>query len=173
VDARQRAFLGNVPEMALPRESPSSLDLTLEDAKLQATVKTYTDKLAAAVEGKTDVLGVAIAINGKIDSADVYESDALFRKFWPKLLKAAAEDAVAALQVGQTVFGAPSAREVAAWIQAPREGTAVKRTAAERFAGRFRAVQVETEGDVVLDTEDEAAGVPVHRTYLQKLREEK
>lgn len=169
VKGRQRALAGNVPGLKLPSLSPSSLDLTLEEPKLKAAVKAYTDKLASIIEGRRNVLGVAVVINGKIDSADVYGSSALFRKFWPKLLKAAAVDAVAARRQGQ-LFRPPPAKDVAAWLEAPREGSAVKRTATERMGEHFRAVHVETADDVLLDTVDERTAASIHRTYLKKLK---
>ena len=48
-----------------------------------------------ALKGKADVIGVAVAINGQVEGAEVYGSAALCRKLWPKLLKSAATDALA------------------------------------------------------------------------------
>jgi ARG/rhodanese/phosphatase superfamily protein len=42
------------------------------------------------------IVGVAVAVNGKMLSVDIFESTPLFKKFWPKLLKSYALDAVAA-----------------------------------------------------------------------------
>ena len=39
------------------------------------------------------IVGVIVAINGKVQSMDVFESTPLFRKLWPKLLKSYALDA--------------------------------------------------------------------------------
>ena len=50
--------------------------------------------LEAAGETESDVVGYVFAINGKINSADIYASNALFRKLWPRLLKAAATEAI-------------------------------------------------------------------------------
>ena len=43
------------------------------------------------------MIGYVFAINGHVNSADVYASRALFVKLWPKLLKASAVEAVAEL----------------------------------------------------------------------------
>ncbi|MFX5484718.1 DUF6569 family protein, partial [Acinetobacter baumannii] len=43
----------------------------------------------------SDVVGYAFAINGKVNSADVYASHDLFKKLWPKLLNSSAVEAVA------------------------------------------------------------------------------
>ena len=50
-----------------------------------------------AADGKSDVIGMALCINGKVEGAEVYGSAALFQKLWPKLLKSAATDALAQL----------------------------------------------------------------------------
>jgi hypothetical protein len=42
------------------------------------------------------IVGVAVAVNGKVLSVDTFESTPLFKKFWPKLLKSYALDAVSA-----------------------------------------------------------------------------
>jgi hypothetical protein len=52
------------------------------------------------------IIGVAVAVNGKMLSVDMFESTPLFRKFWPKLLKSYALDAIAA---PRTKKGAKSA----------------------------------------------------------------
>ena len=43
------------------------------------------------------MIGYVFAINGHINSADVYASRALFLKLWPKLLEASAVEAIAEL----------------------------------------------------------------------------
>src|SRR5437016_5781187 len=86
--------------------SPSSYQLALENKEVQASSDRYFKALAGIVDGKTDVIGYVFAINGKINSADVYASNALFRKLWPKLLQASAIEAVAELRRGEK-FAAP------------------------------------------------------------------
>src|SRR5262249_43516262 len=52
---------------------------------------------AKALEGKAagdDIIGFVFAVNGRINSADVYPSNGLFRKMWPKLLIASVTEAV-------------------------------------------------------------------------------
>jgi hypothetical protein len=57
------------------------------------------------------VIGYGFAINGKINSADVYASHELFLKLWPKLLNASSVEAVADEQAGKS-YPAPAAKEV-------------------------------------------------------------
>ena len=78
--------------------SVSSLQLAVENRKVQETAASYTRALAGVVRGKADVIGYVFAINGMVNSADVYASSQLFKKLWPKLLKANAIEAIAELQ---------------------------------------------------------------------------
>jgi hypothetical protein len=77
-------------------ESPTSLQLTLEDKKLEKLQVEYINALSGIVNGKNDVVGFAAAINGNVVGAEIYGSHVLFIKSWPVLLKASAIQAVAA-----------------------------------------------------------------------------
>jgi hypothetical protein len=80
-------------------ESHSSLQLALENKELAARQERYVKALQDAGKDDTDIVGYAIAVNGKIASADVYASNGLFRKLWPRLLKSAATEAIGADEV--------------------------------------------------------------------------
>lgn len=76
-------------------DSATSLQLTLENKDLLAKLEGYDKALAKVLEGKNNVIGFAVAINGKVTGAEVFGSSALFQKVWPRLLNAAAVDALA------------------------------------------------------------------------------
>ena len=78
-------------------ESNSSLQLTLENKSVQESSEVYIKHLSPIIEKETDVVGYAFAINGRFNSADVYASGALFRRLWPKLLKASSVEAITEL----------------------------------------------------------------------------
>ena len=59
--------------------------------ELQAYLKT----LERPVANRQQVVGAIVAINGKVEAVDVFQSTPLFQKLWPKLLKADALDALA------------------------------------------------------------------------------
>ncbi len=90
-------------------ESRTSLALALENDRLRTARDTLIEEGAANDKGQAaadeaatvaaqepDVIGYVFAINGKLNSGDIYPSAALFRKMWPKLLKAAAIEAISA-----------------------------------------------------------------------------
>ena len=53
----------------------------------------FVESLQDKVANQENVVGVIVAVNGKIDGVDVFESTPLFKKLWPKLLKSYALEA--------------------------------------------------------------------------------
>jgi hypothetical protein len=53
----------------------------------------YLSQLLAPIDEMENIVGVIVAVNGEVDSMDIFESTPLFRKLWPKLLKSYALDA--------------------------------------------------------------------------------
>ncbi len=80
------------------KESDTSLQLSLEVKEVRAALGRYVDKLEKITKDKNDVIGYVFAINGKVVSADIYGSSAMFSKLWPRLLKATATEAFAEMQ---------------------------------------------------------------------------
>jgi hypothetical protein len=144
--------------------SASSLQLSLEDKKVQEMTDSYIKKLAGIVNGKQDVIGYAFAINGKINSADVYGSSALFLKLWPKLLKASAVEAVAELR-RDAKFEAVPAESVQAFFADAEKGDASE----DEVTGRVKRVTRESDKDILFETRDQKQGGGwLHRSYMKK-----
>ena len=92
--AKNQSRLSEAIGMAAPAAaSPSSYQLTLENKAVTEISSGYQKSLEKIVEGKPDVIGFVFSINGKINSAEIYASHDLFRRLWPKLIKAAAVEA--------------------------------------------------------------------------------
>jgi hypothetical protein len=53
----------------------------------------YIEKVQKPVAEHQQVVGVIVAVDGKVETMDVFESTPLFKKLWPKLLKSYALDA--------------------------------------------------------------------------------
>lgn len=93
--AKQQSKLSNkLGAQVTAKPSPSSFELTMEHEKVAKATENHVKSLSSIVNGKNDVIGFAFAINGKINSADIYASNKLFAKLWPKLLKSSAVEAV-------------------------------------------------------------------------------
>ena len=97
----QDKLSSNVGGRVNSEASASSLQLALENKKVVATADEFINNLSGIIEGKDDVIGYAFVINGKINSADIYASNFLFKKLWLKLLKATAIEAVAEMKDGK------------------------------------------------------------------------
>jgi hypothetical protein len=89
--ARWSEILG---EPVAAAESESSLQLSLENEKLKKVQAEYVSALKPKGEAGEDVVGYAVAVNGRIKSAEIYSSNGLFRKMWNKQLEAGAVEAV-------------------------------------------------------------------------------
>ena len=102
--------------------SQSSLQLALENEKLKGAQDAYLKVLSQEGEKDGDVIGYVFAINGKLNSAEVYPSNGLFRKMWPKLLKASVTEAIGQKNAGND--SAPTSDKALAFLDEARKGTA-------------------------------------------------
>ncbi|HEV7999066.1 MAG TPA: DUF6569 family protein [Planctomycetaceae bacterium] len=103
-DKSQQAVWDNVSKNneALRVESESgTFTRSYADKRVQSELEPYVAGLTAKVSGQSRVVGAIVAINGKIESLDVFESTPLFRKLWPKLLKSYALDAVSTVDAAK------------------------------------------------------------------------
>jgi hypothetical protein len=144
--------------------SESSLQLTLESPQVQESVKPTVEKLLPVVDGKRDVIGFAYAINGQVNSAEVYASHALFARLWPKLLRASAVEALAERKEGETA-PAVSAESVRDFLADAERGKAYL----QGVGKRTQQVMQETDRGLLFETRDRQQGDAwVHRSYLKK-----
>src|SRR5882762_11517423 len=145
--------------------SPTSFQLALENKEVQKTSDSYFKALAGIVNGKPDVIGYVFAINGKINSADVYASTSLFKKLWPKLLQASAIEAVADLHRGEK-FAAPAADAVKGFLDDSPKGADEKQ---KDVSSRVQMVTRESKENVFFETRDRSkSDAWVHRNYIKK-----
>jgi hypothetical protein len=145
--------------------SPTSFQLALENRQVQTSADSYVKALDRIVDGKPDVIGYVFAINGKINSADVYASSVLFKKLWPKLLQASAIEAVAELRRGEK-FDAPAPGDVQGFLDDSPKGTDEKQ---KDVSSRVQMVTRESKENVFFETRDRAkSDAWVHRNYIKK-----
>jgi len=142
--------------------SPSSLQLSLENEKLKQTQSAYIAALQGAGESGDNIVGYVFAINGKINSGDVYASNALFRKMWSKLLAANVTEAISVKEAAGAA-APPPVKDVEAFLATASTGVKAERAinASVRLATR--------DGNASLYAETRRAdGSWVHRNYLAK-----
>lgn len=146
--------------------SASSLQLSLESKDLASVTKGYLDALKPLLDGKTDVIGFAFAINGEINSAEIYNNKNLFRALWPKLLESAITEAIAEAREGD--LPKVEARQVGAFFATALEGTTTER----QVWKTTRVVSLSTPNTVMFETIDiDASNTWIHKSFVNKGRE--
>lgn len=143
--------------------SSSSLQLSLENKKVVANIDEYVRALSGIIAGKSDVIGYAFAINGKINSADVYVSNSLFKKVWIKNLKATATEAVAESR-GVRLADPVKADAVKGFIDETERARAKEKT----VSAGARLVTREDKDNVMVEARDAKSDVVIHKTYVRK-----
>ena len=145
-------------------KASSSFELSVENAKVKETTAAYINALSRVLQNKPDVIGYVFAINGHVNSADVYASRGLFVKLWPKLLKASAVEAVAELNKDDEA--SPIAAEVVETFLADSEKPTA---AAKEVTTRVRMVTREDDKNIFFETQDRTQkDAWVHRNYIRK-----
>ena len=144
--------------------SASSLELAVENDKVKESTDDYIKALSNITGNKTDVIGYVFAINGHVNSADIYASRALFAKLWPKLLKANATEAVAEKQIDS--LAKPVTDElIRGFIAEAEKGTESQKPVSRRV----HLVTKEDDKNVFYETRDRAQnGAWIHRNYIRK-----
>jgi hypothetical protein len=153
----------NVGGRVNDEKSATSLQLTLENKKVAATADEFVNKLSGIVDGKDDVIGYAFVVNGKINSADIYASNFLFKKLWLKLLKATAIEAVAEMQTDKPTK-LVKIDEIKQFMSESDEGEKQERA----VNNRNKAVTRTTKENVVFESRDEKNNVVLHKSYVKK-----
>jgi hypothetical protein len=163
----QNGLQGQLGQDLRSKQSPSSLQLTVENKEVRKGIKPYVRALSSAVQGKKNVIGFAFAINGIINSADMYASSELFGKQWSRLLDAAALEALMELQEKEKVPSV-TAPEVLSFLKKADSGKPIEIGATDRI----RIVMTETDQCFYFQTLDrKRQDTPIHRSYLKKLDE--
>jgi hypothetical protein len=161
----QSRLSDNVGAPVRSAQSASSLQLALENEKLIDAQKDYVNALKAKGEEANDIVGFVFAINGQINSADLYPSNGLFRKMWGKLVTASAIEAIGHRNAPNVA--PPSTETVTAFLIAAEAGRSSEKPL---NAG----LKLETrDSDKAYYFETARAGAAssagwVHRNYLAK-----
>jgi len=145
-------------------QSTSSLQLSLENEKLKEARIAYIKALQPGGEKDADVVGYVVAINGKMSAANIYPSNALFRKMWEKQLAAVVTEAIGEKPgAAPATTPPPPSPAVKDFLAAAEKGKSYERPLA---AGMRQEVR---DADKSLYNEARSAdGNWIHRSYLAK-----
>ena len=164
VTVAQEKLSANINASVANTISASSYELSVENSKVKETSAEYINALSAIVQSKNDVIGYVFAINGHVNSADVYASRALFIKLWPKLLKASAVEAIA--ELNKDVEVKPIVSETVEAFLAESEKPSAS---AKEVTRRVKMVTREDDNNIFFETQDRSQKDGwVHRNYIKK-----
>lgn len=141
--------------------SPSSMQMTLETPAVLRSTEAYINALSNAA-ADPDVVGFAFAINGRMNSAEVYATHDLFIRLWPKLLKSAAVEAVSEYRPGVR-FAAATKQDAQSLLKdGPGAGNS------RELNARTKVESKDTPASAIFQTRDQASGTWVHMSYIAK-----
>jgi hypothetical protein len=122
------------------------------DPKILKLIEVYVQELDRPVAKQHRVVGAMVAVDGKMETVDVFASTPLFEKMWPKLLKGHALDAVvAASGKSEKKPGPPTLKDAGEFMKAAMEAGVQKKTAGKglvvtkRDSDRLSAYQADEE----------------------------
>jgi hypothetical protein len=95
VEKLQTKLSRNAGQAVNAPESPTSLQLALENRAVEDRLTGYERALGSILRGSRSAVGYVIAVNGKVTGAEVFGSSAVLAKAWPKALRSAATEALA------------------------------------------------------------------------------
>jgi hypothetical protein len=140
---------------------------SLENKNLDRIKKEFLDEFAPLLNGKTDVIGFAYAINGELNSAEVYNNKNLFRALWPKLLDSAVTEAVAECDNDRKYQNIPTS-EMKSFFETALSGSAKERTVSKSTLVRT----ITTPKTVLFETVDlKTDGIWIHKSFINKGKE--
>jgi hypothetical protein len=164
VEARQEKMSNSLSDEVRSVEYPSSLPLALESEPVQKSVEPYVSHLSSIVEQSNDVRGVVLTINNELIGGDVYASNVMFMRLWPRLLKAAAIEAVTELPMKLDTEGV-TIEAIRSFLVHSEQGAET----IEEITARTHVVKREIENSLFFETRDmDNAGAWIHRSYLTK-----
>lgn len=159
----QRKLSANLAAGIRSKRSASSLQLSLEHQKLVEARQKMAAALAPHGAKAKDIIGYAFAINGEINSAEIYPSNGLFVKMWPKLLKASVTEAIAKKDAKRSAQMAPAVGAVQTFLDDAARGKPERSKLHTDLARERR----ETKKALSLRTE-RADGTVVHLSVLAR-----
>jgi ARG and Rhodanese-Phosphatase-superfamily-associated Protein domain len=162
----QTKLTGNLGASVSSAQSGSSLQLALENEKLMDAQKLYINALKAAGESSDDIVGFIFAVNGELNSADVYPSNGLFRKMWTKLLTASVIEAIG--HKDEPAVAPPEAAAASAFLAAAEAGKSSEKALNAGVKLQTREADKAYLFETARAPSPSAPAAWVHRNYLAK-----
>lgn len=161
VSKAQRKLTENLGAPVAASASVSSLQLSLENERLETARKAFLASMEKSA-GADDIVGYVFAVGGKLNSGDVYASNALFRKMWGKQLEAAVTEAIAEKDAKASAL--PAIDDIKAFMTRAEGGAS---TEAKLLGDTLVRETRDSEKALVAETR-RASGGMVHKAYVAR-----
>lgn len=135
--------------------------LAAEDPQVQKKAGEYVKALEGVTRDREELVGMAYAVNGETNTAEIYASSGLFLKLWPKLLKGAALEALSK-KPEKPAAKSVGADQIAAFLADSAKGEGRQRA----LPGDMQAKIYQGKDAVLFDTE--IKGEILHRQIIRK-----
>jgi len=129
-----------------------ALTRAYDDGHLAKKCQVYENQIRYRIQGK-NVVGVVVAVSGRVVAADIFASPSLFQRYWPKLLKSYALEALSA---GKTPAGQINQLAAESFLYRS-EGKA----SSENKKGIYRVTEHKLGDDASFELEYTASAQPV------------
>lgn len=163
VQRTQQALTRNLAGSVQSPLSATSLQLTLEHPLVWQGTDAMLNDLARIPDKHAQAIGMVTVVNGKIRSADLYASNDLFRRTWPRMVKAASVEALSAPRGREASL--PTREQVISFLTEAEQGTATQQTTNRGFG----VVRQESPNVLLIDSCDARRdNLVMHRSILVK-----
>jgi hypothetical protein len=152
---------GNTPRYSGANNS-GSLELVQSDVNVKKAVDAYVAELEPSGSA-ADAVGFAFCVNGEINTVEIFQDPALFVGQWPKLLRAAAAEALAK-KPKTAIPNRVTSQDVLAFVQQQR-GSAKKTS---QRAGKAATVTTYDKKEAAIFITTDEAGNVVRCQYIKK-----
>ena len=161
----QEKLGASVGQDVTAKESASSLQLTLENKQLSAKLSEYKSAFLHLLANQQHVIGYAFAINGQLNTADIFANQVLLKKLWPKIVDAAATESVSEYDKSLSIQ-TPKPKSVQVWLKQAEQG---KKSTRQLKPGLTQET-VESGQDVRFDTYSVEGGTKklYRQSYIKK-----
>lgn len=138
----------------------SSLNEEMDDEKMKQAYAEYEKAFAKLLDRYPQAVGLAYALNGKIYTIELFQANGLFKKAYPKLLKAYASEAV--VNPAHTEIKTVTNDDVKNFLAEMEKGELKKQDIKDN-----RIIQLENDRGITFAVKDKLDRV-IHRQYVQK-----
>lgn len=146
-------------------QSETSLQLTLENKKLEEAEKDYLKHLINITKDQADAVGYAFVINGKINSAEIFSAKSLFQKLWPKLIKASIVEAISDKTDNKNIK-LPTAMDIKNFLVDSEKS---RETSVKKVSKNVDVIEKESRENILFETRDSKNGKGwINKSYLKK-----